>query len=189
MQVCSGVGGGRRASWPLRFGQSAPRQRDRDLQSLRAEATRRTTSDAGSTDNSPTMASFVCPVLLAAALSFVVSPVEAKPEPTALRCGWWDNPTPNNVSFVDRDGAWLISSQGAHEAEGDWPAFKDSQVVYTNGPHGHGCACMLVTPSSARRSGRESDGDQRPVLRISAARARPLAVCRRDPRLKGKEPS
>lgn len=35
--------------------------------------------------------------------------------PVALRCGWFDNPTPGNASPTDRDGQWLIGLQGGHQ--------------------------------------------------------------------------
>ncbi|HET7863945.1 MAG TPA: DUF4087 domain-containing protein, partial [Burkholderiaceae bacterium] len=36
----------------------------------------------------------------------------------ALRCGWFDNPTPGNATLVDRDGEWTIGLQGGHQASG-----------------------------------------------------------------------
>lgn len=96
------------------------------------------------------------------------------PEQTEMRCGWFDNPTPANASLHDRDGEWVISVQGGHQAEGDWPNFGPKQWVETNGHYGYGCACMRV--SVDRESGR--------VLKIESARARPLSACRRDRALK-----
>lgn len=90
------------------------------------------------------------------------------------RCGWFSNPTPANASLHDRDAEWIISVQGGHQAEGDWPSFTPKQWVETNGHYGHGCACMRV------RVNRE---EQR-VLAIESARARPLSACRRDRALK-----
>jgi hypothetical protein len=90
------------------------------------------------------------------------------------RCGWFDNPTPGNASLHDRDGEWTIAMQGSYEADGDWPAFKDSQWVRVNGPHGYGCACITAVVNAKTRQ----------VLSISSARARPLSACRKDPALK-----
>lgn len=95
----------------------------------------------------------------------------ARPE---TRCGWFSNPTPANASLHDRDDEWVISVQGGHQAEGDWPHFAPKQWVETNGHYGHGCACMTVEVD--RESGR--------VLEIKSARARPLSACRRDKALK-----
>jgi hypothetical protein len=90
------------------------------------------------------------------------------------RCGWFSNPTPANASLYDRDGEWIIGVQGGDQAEGDWPSFKPGQWVETNGHYGHGCACLRV------RVNRETHH----VIEIESARARPLAVCRRDRSLK-----
>jgi hypothetical protein len=86
------------------------------------------------------------------------------------RCGWFSNPTPANASLHDRDGQWIIGSQGGHQAEGDWPSFKPGQWVKTNGHYGHGCACLRMRAD--RETGR--------VVEIESACARPLAACRRD---------
>ncbi|WP_155803300.1 DUF4087 domain-containing protein [Bordetella sp. FB-8] len=115
----------------------------------------------------------MCAALLAGA-AYAGSPTQKD----QLRCGWWDNPTPQNVSLFDRDGQWLVSVQGGHQAEGDWPDFKDSQWVNTNGHYGYGCACLNVAV----------DLRSHEVVRIRAAHARPLSVCRRDPALKGVRP-
>ncbi|HEX8293525.1 MAG TPA: DUF4087 domain-containing protein, partial [Pyrinomonadaceae bacterium] len=52
------------------------------------------------------------------------------------RCGWFSNPTPANASLHDRDDEWVISVQGGHQAEGDWPSFGPKQWVETNGHYG-----------------------------------------------------
>jgi len=92
------------------------------------------------------------------------------------RCGWFSNPTPANISLYDRDGEWIIGAQGGYQVERDWdwPSFKDSQWVKTNVNYGYGCACMQL-----RVNRRTTE-----VLEIKSVRARPLAVCRRDPSLK-----
>jgi hypothetical protein len=112
-------------------------------------------------------------LLLASAV--FVSAQPGRPGATAVekfetRCGWFSNPTPANASLHDRAGEWIISVQGGHQAEGDWPSFKTGQWVETNGHYGHGCACLRLRVN--RESGR--------VLEIESARARPLAACRRD---------
>jgi hypothetical protein len=102
----------------------------------------------------------------------------AAPQPQT-RCGWFLNPTPQNVWLYDGDGQWTISIPGEHQAEGDWPQFKDSQWVYSgNASYGYGCACMRVVVNAETSE----------VDRIVSARARPLAACRQDPRVRGKEP-
>jgi hypothetical protein len=95
----------------------------------------------------------------------------AKPQ---TRCGWFDNPSPGNAWLHDRDGEWTIAIQGAYEAQGDWPQFKDAQWVAVNRSHGHGCACIRAVVNAKTRQ----------VVRIISANARPLSACRRDRALK-----
>lgn len=96
-----------------------------------------------------------------------------------LRCGWFDNPTPANASLHDKDGEWTIAVQGGHQAKGDWPpAFKPAQWVrYGSGNYGFGCACLKVTV----------DAEEKNVVAILSAQAKPLAACRRDAAIKGVE--
>lgn len=94
------------------------------------------------------------------------------------RCGWFSNPTPANAWLTDRDGQWIISTQGGEGAEGDWPTFKDRDWVVTNGiSYGYGCACMRVTV----------DRKEKRILTIKSSRALPLATCRNDKAI-GKSP-
>lgn len=95
-----------------------------------------------------------------------------------VRCGWFDNPTPQNVWLHDRDGEWTIGIQGGYQAEGEWPDFTDAQWVETNGLHGHGCACLKVLDNPQDMS----------IVRILSAHAIPLGKCRQDPAIKNKEP-
>lgn len=98
---------------------------------------------------------------------------------TALRCGWFENPTPANAWLTDRDGQWIIATQGGHQAQGDWPDFKAADWVRTGaGSYGYGCACMRV----------EANAKTRQITRIVSAAQRPLAACRTDPAIKHKEP-
>ncbi len=91
------------------------------------------------------------------------------------RCGWFSNPTPANAWLDDREGEWIISVQGGHQAEGEWPVFKRGQWVRTNaGSYGYGCACLKVRVNHQTRE----------VLEIKTATARPLAACRKDQSLK-----
>jgi hypothetical protein len=90
------------------------------------------------------------------------------------RCGWWENPTPGNAWLNDRDGSWIVGSQGGHQAEGDWPSFTDAQWVRTNGYYGYGCACLRVA----------ADANTQQVQQILSAVAKPLAACRVDRNLR-----
>jgi hypothetical protein len=95
-------------------------------------------------------------------------------EKIETRCGWFSNPTPGNAWLNDRHGEWLIGIQGGHQAEGDWPSFKDKDWVETNGHYGYGCACMKISV----------DHETSKVSRILTASSRPLATCRKDRSLK-----
>ena len=97
--------------------------------------------------------------------------IAASAQQLQRRCGWFENPTPGNASLTDRDGTWIIATQGGHQAHGDWPEFSDAQWVETNsGHHGYGCACLSL----------QAAPDSRDVQLIRKATAQPLAVCRRD---------
>ena len=85
---------------------------------------------------------------------------------TALHCGWFDNPTPQNASLTDRDGEWL-------------PKFKPSQWARTHaGSYGYGCARFRVSV----------DKEASLITHIASAYARPLSACRDDNALKASEP-
>lgn len=89
------------------------------------------------------------------------------------RCGWLKNPTPGNWSLLDRDGEWLLASQGGHEASGmeGMPDMTGPGWVATNGrSYGHGCACLTV----------EVDQAEQRVVRLLSAQPLPLARCRAD---------
>ena len=88
----------------------------------------------------------------------------------ARRCGWVDNPTPQNWWITDRDGEWEISAQGRRQADGDLPDFDGSEWVRTNGYHGYGCACLEV----------RIDLPSRAILEIRGATVLPLERCRAD---------
>lgn len=97
---------------------------------------------------------------------------EAPTAETARRCGWLHNPTPGNWWLVDRDGEWILASQGGYQAPGmeEMPDMSTAGWQETNGHYGHGCACMNVTVDPASRR----------VTRIADALPRPLDQCRAD---------
>jgi hypothetical protein len=87
------------------------------------------------------------------------------------RCGWLVNPTPGNWWLTDRDGQWILGTQGADQAPGmdEMPDMSTAGWVETNGHYGYGCACLTI----------EADGEGR-VTRISNAEPKPLKQCRAD---------
>lgn len=93
------------------------------------------------------------------------------------RCGWFVNPTPANAWLIDAKDEWIIAVQGGHQAEGDWPTFKNSQWVKMNNNYGYGCACMRLTTDIESRA-----------TRIHSGYAKPLSSCRKDKAIKDKEP-
>lgn len=92
------------------------------------------------------------------------------------RCGWVNNPTPGNWDLTDRDGTWIIGTQGGAQAEGDLPEFPEDAAHWkkTNGSHGYGCACLTV----------KVDRGAKRVLQIKSGKVLPLKRCRTDPALK-----
>jgi hypothetical protein len=123
----------------------------------------------------------------AAAAPVQAAPVQAAPEtpaprPVAVasvpkparRCGWLVNPTPANWWLTDRDGQWILGTQGADQAPGmdEMPDMSTAGWVETNGHYGYGCACMTIT----------ADGDGQ-VTKIADAQPKPLKQCRADRKL------
>ena len=90
------------------------------------------------------------------------------------RCGWLSNPTPANWWLTDRDGQWILATQGADQAPGmdDMPDMSTAGWVETNGHYGYGCACMTIA----------ADGEGR-VTRVADAEPKPLKQCQADRKL------
>lgn len=118
-------------------------------------------------------------ILFAAATAVAAEPFSwfktFKPE---TRCGWFENPTPANAWLIDGQGEWIIATQGGRQADGEWPSFKSSQWVETNGSYGYGCACVRA----------DTNRTQRRIIKIISAYAKPLSACRADKALRRKEP-
>lgn len=95
---------------------------------------------------------------------------------TETRCGWLENPTPANWWLNDRDGTWVISTQGGEQAEGmeNIPDLSsEGEYVSTNGSYGYACACLDV----------ETDSESERIVTIESVEQLPLSVCRADPDL------
>jgi hypothetical protein len=87
------------------------------------------------------------------------------------RCGWLSNPTPANWWLTDKDGQWILGTQGADQAPGmdEMPDMSTAGWVETNGHYGYGCACMTITADSEGK-----------VTRIENASPKPIKQCRAD---------
>lgn len=94
-------------------------------------------------------------------------------------CGWLDNSTPGNATLIDKDGEWLLAQQGIYEAKGNWTPDLKGNEVYTNGMHGYGCVCMKVNADEANKK----------IIRISSVKVNKLSICRKDTKIKKKEPA
>jgi hypothetical protein len=94
---------------------------------------------------------------------------------TEKRCGWLHNPTPANWWLDDRDGQWILGTQGAEQVPGldEVPDMSTRGWVKTNGNYGYGCACLSV----------EIDRRAKRVKRVLSATPLPLKQCRSDKRL------
>jgi hypothetical protein len=92
-----------------------------------------------------------------------------------MRCGWRDNPTPQNYWLRDRQGEWTLFEQGGYVADGfdAMPDMSTRGVVATNGTHGYSCACITGV----------FDAQGHLVKKVIEAEPRPLRQCRADRRL------
>jgi hypothetical protein len=94
-------------------------------------------------------------------------------------CGWLDNPTPQNMDFVDGNATWTISQQGSKEAKGlPLKVNFGKEFVTTQASYGYGCACIEAITDSATMK----------VVEIKSIKEKKLSDCRNDKSLKGKFP-
>jgi hypothetical protein len=117
-----------------------------------------------------------------AALAIALVVINARALAVEQRCGWLSNPTPANWWLKDSDAEWTLSEQGGYQAAGidSLPDMTRRGWVSTNvGSYGYGCACLKVIVDPVRKR----------VTRLLAAEPLPLARCRGDRRLSGREPA
>jgi hypothetical protein len=111
-------------------------------------------------------------LLAALPLCLAFTAAEAAPE---NRCGWVVNPTPGNWWLTDRDGDWILATQGSDrealgmENIGDISA-GDYKAV--NGNYGYACGCMKVET--------EVSGGQRHITAVYSFKQGKLAQCAKD---------
>jgi hypothetical protein len=102
-----------------------------------------------------------------------VTPLETqKSAPGALRCGWYQNPSPGNQYLTDRDAQWIVSMQGLYEAPGQdrLSAMDKYGWVKTNVEYGYSCACIRMDVNRKTQK----------VTRIYSGYAIPMSRCRND---------
>ncbi|ODS05466.1 DUF4087 domain-containing protein [Vibrio scophthalmi] len=93
-----------------------------------------------------------------------------------MRCGWFDNSTPGNMSLLDRDGSWNISVQGGEAVDDDSMAIvsqvteNQDEFVRTNRNNGFSCACLTV----------DSDIESFTIVKIHQAKQLLLKQCLED---------
>jgi hypothetical protein len=120
------------------------------------------------------------PLVAAASVLITATPTLAAFE---NRCGWFENPTPANMWLDDRDGEWIVSTQGGRHASGvDVPDFGGgkSRWVVTNGSsYGYGCACIRGN----------FDHSSKQVIKIEKFVIKSLTACRADRFLKEPRPN
>jgi Protein of unknown function (DUF4087) len=103
-----------------------------------------------------------------------LSPLETRPSPAAgaLRCGWFQNPSPGNWYLTDRDGDWTLAMQGLYDAPGfdRLPAMDRYGWVKTNLEYGYSCGCIKMDVNRKIRK----------VTRVYSGYPIPMSRCRND---------
>lgn len=88
----------------------------------------------------------MCKKLVLAAFLMILNVCSIADE---YRCGWLENPTPDNWWLHDKDGSWAIAAEGGYSVAkrslDNLPAIKDNEFVRTNGYYGYSCSCLSVS--------------------------------------------
>jgi hypothetical protein len=123
------------------------------------------------------------PVEAPAANAAAVAPVPAAaPSASAVaapkatrRCGWLSNPTPANWWLTDKEGQWILGTQGADQAPGmdEMPDMSTAGWVETNGHYGYGCACITITADAEGKVTRLENASPKPLKQCQADRSLP----------------
>lgn len=127
------------------------------------------------------MATIFRPILASAwLLTSLMHSAHAGPAaPQAFKlCGWVNNPTPAEVSLIQRSTTWHISQPGQHQANGDWTGVRGAEWVGETNGLGHGCGCVRAV----------ADAGERRVIHILSAKPQPRAWCTKATKLRDLEP-
>ena len=71
------------------------------------------------------------------------------------RCGWLDNPAPDQYQFIDKEATWTIMTRGGYQLPAssmkNLPQKQPNEFVRTNGTFGYSCSCMSVTTDARQK--------------------------------------
>lgn len=126
------------------------------------------------------MSSRIATLLIASASLLAATPLVAAPE---NRCGWIQNPTPGNYWLDDRDGTWIITTQGMDDEPlgmENFPDISTGDYVAVNGSYGYTCGC--ITAETTRETDRQSSATGR-ITAVYSVKLLPLNKCLADRKL------
>ncbi len=119
-------------------------------------------------------------LLIASASLLAATPLAAAPE---NRCGWIQNPTPGNYWLDDRDGTWIITTQGMDDEPlgmENFPDISTGDYVAVNGNYGYTCGC--ITAETTREIDRQSSASGK-ITAVYSVKLLPLNKCLADRKL------
>lgn len=96
------------------------------------------------------------------------------------RCGWIQNPTPGNYWLDDRDGMWVLMTQGSDEEPlgmENFPDISTGDYVASNGNYGYTCGCI---EAETERSRDPQDSATGRITAIYGVKLLPLKKCLAD---------
>lgn len=116
--------------------------------------------------------------LLLLTLALLFAPVLASAKEN--RCGWIQNPTPGNYWLDDRDGMWVLMTQGSDEEPlgmENFPDISTGDYVASNGNYGYTCGCI---EAETERSRDPQDSATGRITAIYGVKLLPLKKCLAD---------
>ena len=96
------------------------------------------------------------------------------------RCGWIQNPTPGNYWLDDRDGMWVLMTQGSDEEPlgmENFPDISTGDYVASNGNYGYTCGCIQA---ETERNTDSPDASAGRITAIYGVKLLPLKKCLAD---------
>lgn len=92
------------------------------------------------------------------------------------RCGWIQNPTPGNYWLDDRDGMWVIMTQGQDDEPlgmENFPDISTGDYVASSGNYGYTCGCVRAETDADKAGGGK-------ITAIYSVKLLPLNKCLAD---------